>query len=519
MLPAATQAEILRLSYAEHWSLSKIARHLAVQRASVRKVVRRRSVALTRAAPQPRTTVLTPFAARTQALLVQDPTRSAVNVLQVLRAEGYRGGISALRALVRRLRPGPTREAFVPLTFAAGEVAQIDWGEFGDVFGIGRAVHAFVLVLCYSRLLTVFFTFSQTLEAFLRCHEQAWTFVGGCTRDAWYDNAPTVVAERRGRLVRFHPRFLAYAGHHGFRPVACAVGAPQAKGRVEDAIRYLRTNFWPGRTFRDLADLNAQAQAWRDTVANQREHRVTRKIPGLHAAEERPHLLPLPEPYDTDEVRSVVVRPTCRVPFDGNRYSVPWRLVGKPLTLRADAETVTCWYDTHPVARHPRCWGRGQDVVNPAHTAGLLATKPGARAQWQVQAVAQLGPAARQYLDCIRAGTRSLHAELDHLLLLSTVYGPTQVEAALAALLAQAIVGSDHVEQWLKLQQAAPVAPPPLPLADPRLSVPAGRPDLQRYDALLLAAAGGPQAADAEPGDADVGPRREEEADHGDADA
>ena len=66
------------------------------------------------------------------------------------------------------------------------------------------------------------------------------------------------------------------------------------------------------------------------------------------------------------------------------------------------------------------------------------------------------------------------------------MYGPSAVEAALAALLAQAIVGSDHVEQWLKLQQAAPVAPPPLALTDPRLAVPAGRPDLRRYDALLL---------------------------------
>jgi hypothetical protein len=380
----------------------------------------------------------------------------------------------------------------VPLTFGVAEVAQIDWGEFGDVFGIGRAVHAFVLVLGYSRLLTVVFSFSQALEAFLRCHEQAWAFVGGCTREAWYDNAPTVVAERQGRLVRFHPRFLAYAGHHGFRPVACNVGKGNEKGRVEDAIKFLRGNFWPGRTFRDLADLNAQAQAWRDTVANQREHRITRKIPSLHVAEERPHLLPLHEPYDTDEVRSVVVRPTCRVPFDGNRYSVPWRLVGKPLTLRADAETVTVWYGTHPVARHPRCWQRGIEVVNPAHAEGLLATKPGARAHWQVQAVEQLGPAARRYLELIRAGTRSLHAELDHLLLLTTVYGPAPVEAALVALLAQAIVGSHHVEQWLRLQQAAPVAPPPLPLTDPRLTVPPGRPNLQGYDALLLDAARAP---------------------------
>ena len=150
--------------------------------------------------------------------------------------------------------------------------------------------------------------------------------------------------------------------------------------------------------------------------------------------------------------------------------------------------------------------------MNPAHAEGLLATKPGARAQWQVQAVAQLGPAARQYLDVIRAGTRSLHAELDHLLLLATVYGPTAVEAALAALLAQAIVGCDHVEPWLKLQQAAPVAPPPLALTDPRLTVPVGRPDLQRYDALLLAT---DRAPDPPAGPAPAPPRAvDQEADH-----
>lgn len=497
MLPAAIQAEILRLTYAEHWGPSQIARHLGIHRQSVRKVARRRSVALTPAPPRPRTTVVTPFRARIQALLTEDPARSAVTIFQVLRQEGYRGGISALRGAVRKLRPMRTPEAFVPLTFGPGEAAQVDWGEFGDVFGIGRPVHAFVLVLCYSRLLTVGFTFSQTLEAFLRCHEQAFAFVGGVVRECWYDNTATVVAERRGRLVRFHPRFLAYAGHHRFRPVACNVARGNEKGRVEDAIKYLRTNFWPGRTFCDLADLNAQAQAWRDALANTREHRVTRKIPALLVAEERPHLLPLGEPYDTDEVRSVLVPPPFRVAFDGNRYSVPWRLVGKPLTLRADAETVTLWYGTHRVARHGRCWRRGVDVVIPAHADGLLATKPGAQTQWQVQAVEQLGPAATRYLALIRAGTRSLRAELDHLLLLATLYGPAAVEAAIGALLAQAIVGSDHVEQWLRLQEAGPVAPPPLALGDPRLSVPPVRPNLQRYDALLLDAAEGEADGDA----------------------
>jgi len=488
MLPAAIQAEVLRLRYAEHWGYSRIARHLGIHRESVRKVAVRRSVALAPAPPAPRTTVVTPFRARIQALLTEEPARSAVTIFQVLRQEGYRGGISALRGAVRRLRPSAVPAAMATLTFGRGEAAQVDWGEFGDVFGLGRQVHAFVLVLCYSRLLTVTFTFSQTLEAFLRCHEQAFAFVGGCPKQCWYDNLATAVAERRGQLVRFHPRFLAYAGHHRFRPVACNVGKGNEKGRVEDAIKYLRTNFWPGRTFRDLADLNAQAQAWRDTLANQREHRVTRKIPALLVAEERPALLPLGEPYDTDEVWSVVVPPPFRVAFDGNRYSVPWRLVGKPLTLRADADTVSLWYGTHRVARHARCWRRGVEVVLPAHADGLLATKPGAQAHWRVEAVQALGSAAKQYLDCIRAGTRSLRAELDHLLLLTTLYGPVAVEAALAACLAQAIVGSHQVEQWLRLQETPPVAPPPMTLADPRLTVPPVRPNLQRYDALLLEA-------------------------------
>jgi hypothetical protein len=78
--------------------------------------------------------------------------------------------------------------------------------------------------------------------------------------------------------------------------------------------------------------------------------------------------------------------------------------------------------------------------------------------------------------------------------LLTTVYGPAAVEAALGALLAQAIVGSHHVEQWLRAQQAAPVAPPPLTLGDPRLVVPVARPNLARYDALLLGADAAPAA-------------------------
>ena len=77
-----------------------------------------------------------------QALLTEDPGRPAVTLFQALRQEGYRGGISALRGAVRRLRPCAAPAAFAPLTFGRAEAAQVDWGEFGDVFGIGRPVRS-----------------------------------------------------------------------------------------------------------------------------------------------------------------------------------------------------------------------------------------------------------------------------------------------------------------------------------------------------------------------------------------
>ena len=95
MLPAAIQAEILRLTYAERWRISQIARHLGINRKSVQKVAVRRSVALTPAPPAPRTTVVTPFRPRIQALLTEDPARPAVTIFQVLRTRRATGAASA----------------------------------------------------------------------------------------------------------------------------------------------------------------------------------------------------------------------------------------------------------------------------------------------------------------------------------------------------------------------------------------------------------------------------------------
>ncbi|MBU1784660.1 MAG: IS21 family transposase, partial [Candidatus Omnitrophica bacterium] len=303
-------------------------------------------------------------------------------------------------------------KAYLSLDFVAGQAAQVDWGDFGDPFGLGRKLWCFVMVLCWSRLLYVEFTLSACFESFLRCHENAFHFFGGIPKELWYDNLATAVAERKLKIIRFNPKFLAYCGHYRFKPVACNLGAGNEKGRVEDGVRYVRGNFWPGRSFTDLQDINSQTHAWMDQFANKRTHATTRKIPELHFAQEKPQLLPLANSYDTDEIRHPDVSHQFRVKFDANEYSVPWRLSGRTLTLRGDEKTVRIYLRDKRVCCHTRCWEKGKSIVNKKHEEGLVERKPGAQTSSDIAAVKALGPHGCRYLDFLGAQNRSIRAEL-----------------------------------------------------------------------------------------------------------
>src|SRR5439155_8003469 len=96
--------------------------------------------------------------------------------------------------------------------------------------------------------------------------------LGGVPRTILYDTLKSVVLERDGDLVRFHPRILELAGHYHFAPKPCAVARGNEKGRVERRIRDVRESFFAARTFHSRDDLNAQLQDWIERV--QRNRRV-----------------------------------------------------------------------------------------------------------------------------------------------------------------------------------------------------------------------------------------------------
>ena len=121
---------------------------------------------------------------------------SAQQIFQRLREVGYAGGNTIVKDYVRQVRPAQ-QKSFLKLTFAAGECAQVDWGDYGTI-AVGstrRRLSFFVYVLCYSRQMYVEFTVSQTMEHFLACHEHAFAALGVPTK-IMVDNLKSAVIKR-----------------------------------------------------------------------------------------------------------------------------------------------------------------------------------------------------------------------------------------------------------------------------------------------------------------------------------
>jgi transposase len=415
-------------------------------------------------------------------------------VLNQIRELGYLGGITVLFDFMKKERAVPFRnkEAFLRLDFAPGETAQVDWGEFGDAFENGEKIHCFAIVLCYSRYIYIEFTKSEKFEDFIRGHEHAFRFFGGVPKECWYDNLTSAVTDRMGSLVRFNARFMAYMGHHGIRPHACNPARGNEKGRVEDLIKYIRQNFWAGRSFKDFDDLNRQAILWRNQIANQREHRSTKRVVRLlFESTEKPALLKLnPSSYDTDEIISRVVPPDYHLIYETNRYSVPWTLVSLTVTVRINHQTLKIYYHDKLVAFHNRHYFKNKTITNAIHQAGLLERKPGqAKESWQLSAVKRIGPKMVEYIDLLRSGHRSLRSELSKILALSTVYGDQNVHAACVDLLGDGIIGVEGLEILLRRNHhpsKEKLNPKPLNFENERLNRAVPVVDLRRYDALLF---------------------------------
>lgn len=479
-------AEVMRLHFVEGLPLRAISRQLQLSRNTVRRILGRRPPKA-RPGPCKRESILDPYLPQLREWLTDTPELKAPGILERLRPLGYTGGVSILRDCMRRLRPHKDPEAFLKLDFAPGAALQVDWADFGFALpGCPRRVSAFVAALAYSRYLYVEFTVSQAMGTFLRCMERALAFFGGTTTASIYDNMKTVVIEHSPSATRFNWRMLEYARvRGGFGVIACNVRKANEKGRVERPIRFIRERFWPGRRFVDLLDLNRQAVAWRDDLANNREHEDTGRVPSLvFRNEERTLLKPLTAtPFDADDVEPTSITKTCRVRFDRNHYSVPWRLVSQSVVVRGNDDWVSVWLGNKQVALHRRCWGIREDRCDKSHERALREFKQRANANSLPPMLVDLEQTGRDYFKIIAAGGRSIHRETVRLTLLVELFGAVETRSAIDEVMATGHVGTEYVEYVLRHKRKLEPSAPPIRLGNPELDdIILPPPDLTPYD-------------------------------------
>ena len=492
MLSTEQINDLHRLYFSEHWPIRKIERHLGMGWRTIRKYV---DAPAQEAAARPRASKLDPFKPTIAEWLEKDSTATGSVIEQRLRPLGYTGGPTILRDYLQTARPRPKpSRAFIRMEPAPGDRFEVDWGHFGalDYAGDSRKLYAFALVDAHSRMLYLEFTHSQSFETFIRCHVHAFAALGGVAREIAYDNLATAVAEHDGRLVRFLPRFLAFARDYGFFPRACNLAAGWEKGKVERALGYTRQNFWPLRTFTDLYDVNRQARQWLSEVANQRQHRETRQRPTDRF--QPAALKPLPViPYDHRDSVDLLVHKDLRLQFDANRYCVPQRFTGRHLTVKADSSSVTIYDRVHEVVSYSRSWRRGQTFGADRFEAELAELRPAARRSRAQERLFLLldglcsKAMVEAYLRDMADTDRALSRQLAELLELIRQYGPEAVANAIERASAARAFGADYVANILRQQQCPRRQQPPLLLRDQRLNELATDPlSLLAYDAFIL---------------------------------
>ena len=464
---ADESAKILRLHHVEGWPVGTIGDQLGRHHDTVERVLAQSGLPVQKQSTRRR--LIEPYLPFIAETLAKYPRLRASRLWSMVKARGYTGSKSGLRAIVSRMRPRPAAEAFLRRAVLPGQEAQVDWAHFGKLT-VGRAqrdLWAFVMVLSYSRLRLVRFGLRAAMPSFLRGHVEAFRFFGAVPRVILYDNLKSAVIEREGDAVRFHPTLLALAGHYRFEPRACAPYRPNEKGRVERAIRDVRDAFFAARSFSSVEDLNEQARAWCLEIAHERKVPDDKDKTVEDAfVDEKSRMVELaPDDFPVEERVEVRVGKTPYVRFDKNDYSVPHTHVQRTLTVIATEERVRIVDPEQPaevLADHRRTFDRDQRVEQQVHLRALVEEKRRAHQSRGFDRLFSAVPSARTMMERLANRGDNLGAATSGLLQMLDRVGADLLERAVLEVIARDQLHLRAVHHELDRLRYEAGLPPPL---------------------------------------------------------
>ena len=386
--------KIRRLHARDKLSEREIARRTGLSRNTVSKWLHAPLTEAPKYRRDPRPNKLSPFEDALKQALTADARRpkherrTARALHAQIKAAGYAGGYSAVTDFVRAWRLGEGQAAnvtaYVPLNFQLGEAFQFDWSEEGLVVGgIYYRVQVAHLKLCASRAFWLVAYPSQGHEMLFDAHTRSFAALGGVAHRGIYDNMRTAVDKvHKGKGRTVNARFAVMCAHYLYDPDFCNVASGWEKGRVEKNVQDSRRRIWieaARRRFGSFAELNAWLGERCRALWSEVRHPEHSQFSVAEMLEhERPHLMPMPEPFDGYVEKPARVSSTCLVSVARNRYSVPCELAGQMVSTRLYPTSVVVVADDVVVARHERLSNAGDTRYDWQHYIPLVQRKPGA---------------------------------------------------------------------------------------------------------------------------------------------
>lgn len=309
--------------------------------------------------------------------LEEAPELTAVRLHEELQERGFDGQYTIVKEYVRSLRGNHRALAIYRYETKPGHQAQCDWGDLGLVHmdGEDRHLYIFTMILGYSRMRYAECTFSMDLQTLIQCHCNAFEYFGGVPKEILYDNMKTVINKKafKPKDSKLNIGFKDFADYYGFIIRTCKPYMPKTKGKIENTVKYIKGNFFYGRSFSSFSDLSQKLIAWLDKV-NSQVHGTTHELPVDRLKIELPKLKDIRTipPYQVILTESRKVTNDSYVSYLGNKYSVPYHFANREVTLKVSGGSFKVFCNNEELCNHEIVPGKNRRIRVKEHFSGLL---------------------------------------------------------------------------------------------------------------------------------------------------
>jgi len=445
--------------HGQGWSIRRLSKELGISRERVRRLVVANSVL--RATTQSEQvkqkkrlpSKLDPYKEFIGELLEKYSNITGQRVYEHLKEKEFDGGITIVSDYLSSIRKVASKTPIRMVETHPGQRAAHDWSDYRIPFtGSGKTeqVTFFSYILSYSRRQYIEVVKDKKQKTLFQVLINAFIYLDGVPKEIKSDNQKACVDRWEAGRAVFNAKYLEFATHYRFRPLAIHPGKPTENLKIERPFYYLERSFLNGREFRDIDDLKQQLQQWLESVNDLRKHGTTKKRPIDMYTMEHPFLQVLPtNHFDTSLVVHLIVNQESCVQWKGYQYVVPQNYMYEVCPVRITDQHLMVYSSngemlaTHPLAEKDRK-DRYIGVVEKAHR------KPDLLIADVIARLESFSPEMREYIKQLkRHKPGSWRHHLRNLLAMKVNYRVDDVMVAVRRALQYRVFESGTIEGFL----------------------------------------------------------------------